>query len=113
MARITVEDCLNKQKNRFELVGLCSKRVRQVLNGAETLVKTNNKQVVNSLREIAAGLVRFMNEDDYKKIQAEQEKKEQEALDQAEKQAETQVASEEVSETLSETDETSTASTTV
>jgi DNA-directed RNA polymerase subunit omega len=56
MARITVEDCLvERVPNRFELVMLASKRVRQLFAGARPLLKTDNREVVTALREIAAG----------------------------------------------------------
>ncbi|MEA2626220.1 MAG: DNA-directed polymerase subunit omega [Candidatus Binatota bacterium] len=55
MARITVEDCLEKIPNRFELVLLAAKRAKQLLKGARPLVDSDNKEIVTSLREIAAG----------------------------------------------------------
>ena len=55
MARVTVEDCLDKVSNRFTLVILVAKRVRQFLSGDQPLVSDNNKYVVNALREVAAG----------------------------------------------------------
>jgi len=57
MARITVEDCLNKVENRFALVILAAERTKQLLKGSTPLVKTDNKEVVTALREIAAGKV--------------------------------------------------------
>lgn len=57
MARITVEDCLNKVNNRFALIHMAAKRVRQLRKGAEPLVVSKNRDVVVSLREIAAGNV--------------------------------------------------------
>ncbi len=57
MARITVEDCLNKVNNRFALIHMAAKRVRQLRKGAEPLVPSKNRDVVVSLREIAAGNV--------------------------------------------------------
>lgn len=59
MARITVEDCLDKVDNRFQLVMIASKRARQLQSGAkEALVpEDNDKPTVIALREIAAGLV--------------------------------------------------------
>ena len=60
MARITVEDCLEKVPNRFELVLLASKRAKQLLKGARPLVETENKDIVTSLREVAAGQVRMV-----------------------------------------------------
>lgn len=55
MARVTVEDCLKKVKNRFELVLLAAKRARQLLvGGIEPLVPwENDKVTVVALREIA------------------------------------------------------------
>ena len=58
MARITVEDCLTKVPNRFVLVNMVAKRVRQIREGSEYLVSSpKNEDVVVSLREIAAGKV--------------------------------------------------------
>jgi len=57
MARITVEDCLQQVNNRFALIHLGAKRVRQLRKGAEPLVVSKNKDVVVALREIAAGKV--------------------------------------------------------
>jgi len=57
MARITVEDCLEKVDNRFRLIHLASERVRQLRKGAEPLYVCKNKNVVVALREIAAGKI--------------------------------------------------------
>jgi DNA-directed RNA polymerase subunit omega len=57
MARITVEDCLEKIPNRFELVLLAARRAKQLLKGARPVVETDNKEVVAGLREIAEGKV--------------------------------------------------------
>jgi DNA-directed RNA polymerase omega subunit len=57
MARITVEDCLEKVNTRFSLVHLAAKRVRQLRKGAEPLVVCKNKDIVVSLREIAKGKI--------------------------------------------------------
>lgn len=57
MARVTVEDCLENVENRFALVHLSAKRVRQIINGSRPLVACDNKEVVTSLREIARGVV--------------------------------------------------------
>ena len=57
MARITIEDCLEKVENRFELVHLAIKRVKELKKGAKPLVECDNKEVVTALREIAAGKV--------------------------------------------------------
>jgi len=61
MARITVEDCLEKVNNRFELVILATERTKQILKGAVTLVSSGNKPAVTALREIAAGKIFFQN----------------------------------------------------
>jgi len=58
VARITVEDCIKKVPNRFILVNLASKRVRQIREGSEYLVSSpKNEDIVVALREIAAGKV--------------------------------------------------------
>ena len=58
MARITIEDCLDKVENRFELVHMAAKRVRQIREGSEYLVSApKNEDIVVALREIAAGKV--------------------------------------------------------
>jgi DNA-directed RNA polymerase subunit omega len=60
MARVTVEDCLEKVENRFALVLLVAKRAKQLIKGSGmTLTKSNNKHVVNALREVSAGTVSF------------------------------------------------------
>lgn len=54
MARVTVEDCIDKIENRFELVLLAGHRARQVSSGAEiTIPRDNDKNPVVALREIA------------------------------------------------------------
>ncbi len=67
MARITVEDCLDKVENRFQLVLIATKRTRQLVSGAEPLVdRDNDKETVIALREIAEGLITkdILDEDD-------------------------------------------------
>lgn len=59
MARVTVEDCLEKVHNRFALVILAAERARQLAGGGRPLVRCDNKPAVTSLREIATGAVRF------------------------------------------------------
>ena len=60
MARVTVEDCLEKVHNRFALVLLVAKRAKQLMKGSHaTLSSKNNKNVVVSLREVASGNVFF------------------------------------------------------
>jgi DNA-directed RNA polymerase subunit omega len=58
MARVTVEDCLDKVDNRFQLVLLATKRARQLANGVMPLVPwENDKPTIVALREIADGLI--------------------------------------------------------
>lgn len=57
MARITVEDCLEKVNNRFLIVQMAIKRVKQYHEGYDPLVSSKNKEVVTALREIAEGKV--------------------------------------------------------
>jgi DNA-directed RNA polymerase subunit omega len=54
MARVTVEDCIDKVENRFELVLLASHRARQISSGSQiTVARDNDKNPVVALREIA------------------------------------------------------------
>ena len=74
MARITVEDCLEKigDDNRFSLVHLAVERVKQRRQGAPLLIPPRkNKEVVMALREIAAGEVKFENILDLPKLEDE------------------------------------------
>ena len=59
MARITVDDCLKKLPNRFQLTLIASIRARQLANGAEAMIENVNedKPSVLALREIAAGAI--------------------------------------------------------
>jgi DNA-directed RNA polymerase subunit omega len=57
MARITVEDCLQKVNNRFALIHAAAKRVRQIRKGSDPTIASKNKDIVIALREIAAGTV--------------------------------------------------------
>ena len=64
MARITVQDCLDKigDDNRFSLVHLAVERIKQRRHGAPLLIPPRkNKEIVMALREIAAGAVNFEN----------------------------------------------------
>ena len=73
MARITVEDCLNKIENRFLLVNMVAKRVRQIREGSEYLVNSpKNEDIVVSLREIAAGKIILKTESDNEIIETEE-----------------------------------------
>ncbi len=58
MARVTVEDCLKKIPNQFELAVLGAKRAHQLIKGARPLVDSDNREIVLALREIAAGKIR-------------------------------------------------------
>lgn len=55
MARVTVEDCLKRITNRFELVLAAAQRARQLSSGAVARVDAKDKPTVLALREIAAG----------------------------------------------------------
>ena len=63
MARITVEDCLATigDDNRFALIHLAVERIHQHREGEPYLVTGKNKEIVMTLREIAAGEVNFEN----------------------------------------------------
>ncbi len=74
MARITMEDCLKRVQNRFQLVNMVAKRVRQIRDGAEYLIYSpKNEDVVTCLREIAAGKIKLKK----KKAQIDEPVKEQ------------------------------------
>ena len=62
MARVTVEDCLEKVGNRFALVILAAERSRLLSKGGRPLIACDNKSAVTALREIADGKVRFREE---------------------------------------------------
>lgn len=58
MARVTVEDCVEKVADRFELVALASQRAKDIAAGAElTMERNDEKNTVIALREIAAELI--------------------------------------------------------
>ncbi|MBU1054109.1 MAG: DNA-directed RNA polymerase subunit omega [Proteobacteria bacterium] len=64
MARITIEDCMKRVPNRFILVNMVAKRVRQIREGSEYLVSApKNEDIVIALREIAAGKIVLKQED--------------------------------------------------
>ncbi len=80
MARITIEDCLKRVQNRFLLVNMAAKRVRQIREGSEYLVSSpKNEDIVVSLREIAAGkiTIREDKEEEIKEEIVEIEEKEE------------------------------------
>ncbi len=59
MARITVEDCIERVPNRFHLVQMATIRAKQLKRGSGSLIpRGENKEVVTALREIAAGYVK-------------------------------------------------------
>jgi DNA-directed RNA polymerase subunit omega len=57
MARVTVEDCLEKVPNRFALSVVAAKRARQLRKGSDRRVRSSNRDAVTALREIAVGAV--------------------------------------------------------
>ncbi len=57
MARITVEDALQKVNNRFVIAQMAIKRVKMYREDYPPLIKTDNKEVVTALREVAAGKI--------------------------------------------------------
>lgn len=57
MARISVQDCLDQIPNRFAVVMLAARRMRQLQKGSDPLVVCRNREAVTALREIAAGKV--------------------------------------------------------
>ncbi len=59
MARVTVEDCLEHEENRFALVVLAARRTRQLIKGAPPLASSKNRPMVTALREIADQKVYF------------------------------------------------------
>ena len=59
MARITVEDSLEKVPSRFSLVLLAAKRAKELLKGAKPRVHSENRAIVTALREIADGKVKL------------------------------------------------------
>ncbi len=65
MARVTAEDCLVRIPNRFSLVHITAKRVRQMREGAQYLVSSpKNEDIVIALREIAAGKIRVREDEE-------------------------------------------------
>ncbi len=81
MARVTVEDCLDKTDNRFQLVLVSAKRARQLARGAPPLLDwENDKPTVMALREIAAGAVTAANVDEIGKVAVESPDEELAAL---------------------------------
>ena len=78
MARVTVEDCVDKVESPYELVLVAKERATQLNSGIEpTLDRDNDKNTVIALREIAAGLVTFDNIDSFNFDALEEELSEQ------------------------------------
>ena len=61
MARLTVGDCLKKVDSRVRLVILAARRAKMIMKGATPLVESDNRPIVNALREVAASKVRFID----------------------------------------------------
>ena len=57
MARITIDDCIHRIPNRFELTLAATYRARQIAQGSQPMVDSKDKPTVTALREIAAGKV--------------------------------------------------------
>ena len=57
MARVSIEDCLERIENRFVLVSVASDRTRKLMTGEPPLIRTKNRESITALREIAEGLV--------------------------------------------------------
>ena len=97
MARVTVEDCLDKVDNRFQLVLVATKRARQLANGVQPLVEwENDKPTIVALREIAAGLIgpSILDEPTHPVFEEEETEAEGEAEVKAESGADTPAAEE-------------------
>ncbi|MDY7033322.1 MAG: DNA-directed RNA polymerase subunit omega [Thermodesulfobacteriota bacterium] len=78
MARVTIEDCLRQEENRFVLVHMAAKRVRQLIKGSRTLVHApDNRAVVLALREIAASKVSKENKENQSNDHPEKTEKEE------------------------------------
>ena len=102
MARVTVEDCIDKVDNRFELVLLASHRARLISQGAPiTIDRDNDKNPVVALREIADETLapEDLKEDLIHSLQKHVE------IDEPEPDASTLISSEEKSETVDEEDD--------
>ncbi|MBH44712.1 MAG: DNA-directed RNA polymerase subunit omega [Gammaproteobacteria bacterium] len=76
MARVTIEDCLKRINNAYDIVALASKRAKDLMAGSEPLVDSKDKPTVIALREIAEGKINL----DYFEI-SERQKIEQKLFD--------------------------------
>ena len=57
MARVTIEDCLEKIDNAYDIVTLASQRAKDILDGSEPKIDYSGKPSVIALKEIAEGLI--------------------------------------------------------
>ncbi len=57
MARVTIEDCLKKIDNAYDIVSLASQRAKDILDGSEPKIEYPGKPSVVALKEIAEGLI--------------------------------------------------------
>ena len=57
MARVTIEDCLKKIDNAYDIVSLASQRAKDILDGSEPKIEYSGKPSVIALKEIAEGLI--------------------------------------------------------
>jgi DNA-directed RNA polymerase subunit omega len=57
MARVTIEDCLKRIDNSYDIVSLASQRAKDLLDGSEPKIEYQGKPTVVALKEIAAGLI--------------------------------------------------------
>ena len=98
-----MEDCLRQVPNRFSLVHLAAKRVRQLREGAPPMIQVKNKEVVVALREIAGGEVYPVSAAEAEKERAEAEARERDRLAMAQQALEAaQEAGEELEEAAEE-----------
>jgi len=58
VARVTVEDCLKKMPNQFELAVLGAKRIHQLIKRARPLVEADNREIVLALKDVNILLLR-------------------------------------------------------
>jgi DNA-directed RNA polymerase subunit omega len=76
MARITIEDCLEKVPNKFILVRMAILRAHQLMKGARPLIDNieENREIVVALREIAANKVKYKKVTEEERRRAGEEK---------------------------------------
>lgn len=71
MARVTIEDCLKKIDNAYDIVSLASQRAKDILDGSEPKLDYDGKPSVIALKEIAEGLIDMSYFDTRRKQQIE------------------------------------------